>query len=421
MINRCIIFLLRIPIVIKVACVVLLLFAVRMSYISCAPDAADQILFNFTQDIALLRKALNNGASVDTRRQDDDMTPLMAAAQAGDVAKARLFMDYGADINAITRKIDGRSVLQIAVGNFDNAPNRSIIELLVANGADVRASDSLGNTVLHAALRATNYEDRMPLFALLMKHGANINAQNKNGDTMLHVTVENNNIVWVNLVRDHFGKLVNTELRNKKGLTPIEYARYFNFTDVVYALEKPFPVFGLKGDVDAYDINGLTPLMLAIIADNRDLVNKLVKERLARIDLRTNDSLNYPAIHLALFQQDLDMITLLLSLGANPSQTDNAGRTALLGIPWMQNLQKRKRALDMLVKAGANINARDNQGNGLLHYLIVHNDLQLFKYALQTYGKIIQLDLKNNNSDAPIDIARRLRRGEFVKALVGSQ
>ena len=100
----------------------------------------------------------------------------MAAAQAGDLARVQLFMDYGADINAITRKIDGRSVLQIAVGNFDNIHNTSIIEPLLANGADVRAADNLGNTVLHAALRVTNYEDRMPLFALLMKHGANINA-----------------------------------------------------------------------------------------------------------------------------------------------------------------------------------------------------------------------------------------------------
>ncbi len=392
-----------------------------MSYLSCASDTADQTLFNFTQDIALLRNALNGGAAVDTRRQDDDLTPLMAAAQAGDLARVQLFMDYGADINAITRKIDGRSVLQIAVGNFDNIHNTSIIEPLLANGADVRAADNLGNTVLHAALRVTNYEDRMPLFALLMKHGANINAQNKNGDTMLHVTVENNNLTWVDWVREKFGSLVNLELRNKRGLTPVAYAQYLLFIDIVYALQKPFLVIGLKGDVDAYDYNGLTPLMLAVVADNRDLVNKLVKERLARIDLRTNDSLNYPIIHLALFQQDLDMITLLLSLGANPEQKDNAGRTALLGIPWMQNLQKRKKALDMLVKAGSNINERDNRGNGLLDYLILHNDLQLFKYVLQTYGKTIQPNLKNNNSDAPIDIARRLRRWEFVKALGGSQ
>jgi ankyrin repeat protein len=111
------------------------------------------------------------------------------------------------------------------------------------------------------------------------------------------------------------------------------------------------------------------------------------------------------------------MLSFLLSLGANPEQRDEAGRTAILGIPWMQTLQKRKQALDILVKVGGNINARDNDGNGLLYYLILHNDLPLFKYVLQAYGKIIQLDLKNNNADAPIDIARRLRRSEFVKIL----
>jgi len=420
MINKCITFISRMPVVITVACVVLLLFVVRMSYISCALDTTDQILFDFSKDIGLLREALNNGAAVDTRRQDDGVTPLMAAVQAGDAERVRLFIDYGADINAVTKKLDGHSVLRIASGNFDNAPNMGIIELLLVNGADVRAVDNLGNTVLHAALRVTNYEDRMPLFSLLIKHGADINAQNKNGDTMLHVAIENNNLTWVEIVRDQFGALINTGLRNKSGFTPIEHAQYFNFTDIVYALQKPFAVFGLKGDVDAYDANGLTPLMIAVIGKNRDLVNTLVKDRLARTDLRSNDTFNYPLIHLALFQQDLNMITLLLSLGANLEQTDGAGRTALLGIPWVQMLQKRKQALDMMMQAGANINARDNQGNGLLYYLILHNDLPLFKYVLQTYGNKVQLDLKNNNSDSPMDLARRLRRSEFVKSLGGS-
>lgn len=407
------------PLIITVACVVLLLFVMRMGYISCASDTTNPLLFDFSKDIGLLREALNNGAAVDARRQDDDMTPLMAAVQTGDAVRSLLFMSYGADINAITKKLDGRSVLQIAVGNIDNAPNTGIVAILLANGADVRAADSLGNTVIHAALRATNYEDRMPLFSLLIKHGADINAQNKNGDTMLHVAIENNNIVWVKLVRDQFGALVNTGLRNRKGLTPIMYAQYLNFTDIVYELQKPFPTFGLKGDVDVYDVNGLTALMLAIISKNRNLVNRLVKERLANVELRTNDSFNYPIIHLALFQQDLDMIALLLSLGARLEQTDSAGRTALLGIPWVQLLQKRKQALDMMMQKGANINARDNQGNGLLYYLVLHNDLPLLKYVLQTYGDKVQRDLKNNNSDTPLDLARRLRRSEFVKALGG--
>lgn len=423
MFNKCITFISRIPVFVTVTCVVLLLFVMRMSDISCALsfDIRNPLLFDFSKDIALLREALNNGAAVDARRQDDDMTPLMAAVQAGDAIRTRLFMDYGADINAITRKLDGRSVLQIAVGNFDNAANSGIVALLLANGADVRAADSLGNTVMHAALRATNYEDRMPLFSLLIKHGADINAQNKNGDTMLHVTIENNNIVWVNLLRDQFGALINTGLRNRRGLTPIMYAQYLNFTDIVYALQKPFPTFGLKGDIDVYDSNGLTALMLAIISKNRNLVNTLIKDRLASVELRTNDAFNYPILHLALFQQDLDMIALLPSLGARLEQTDSAGRTALLGIPWVQLLQKRKQALDIMMQKGANINARDNQGNGLLYYLVLHNDVPFFKYVLQTYGNKIQLDLKNNNSDTPLDLARRLRRPEFIKALGGSQ
>jgi len=431
MINTCLKFISRIPTIIKIACIVLLLFAIRMSYLSCAADTTDQTLFNFNQDIALTRDALKAGAAVDSRKMDDDTTPLMAAVLAGDLARTQLFIDYGADVNARTRKLDGRSVLYIAVANFDNAFARSnfnradsfnILSLLITSGANMRGpQDNLGNAILHAAIRTTDYENRMPLFGLLMEHGADINAQNKNGDTVLNIAIENNNIPWVELVRTQFGSLINLRLRNRQGFFPIEYANYLHFVDIVYILEKPFPVLGLQGDVNAYDSNGLTPLMLAVIDNNKDLVNRLVKDRLARIDLRSSDAFNYSILHLALFQQALDMASLLISLGANVEQRDSTGRTALLGIPWMQTLQNRKKALEIILKAGANINAQDNRGNGLLYYLILQNDLPFFKYILQTYGNKVQVELKNNNSEAPIDVARRLRRWEFVKALGGSQ
>jgi ankyrin repeat protein len=177
------------------------------------------------------------------------------------------------------------------VSNYDNAPNIGIVGLLLSNGANVGITDSLGNTLLHSVLRVTNNEDRMALFALLVKHGANINARNKNGDTMLHSAIENNhlnnNLPLINLIRTQFGALVDLGLRNNRGLTPIEYAQYLNATDIVYELQRPFPVLGLSGDVNAYDSNGLTPVMLAVIDNNKALVQTLIRDYLPMIHFTT--------------------------------------------------------------------------------------------------------------------------------------
>ncbi len=76
-------------------------------------------------------------------------TPLMAAARAGDVVKARLLLEHGAD-HAVT-DAHGRS----AVSHAAIAAGRDVLELLHGYGAVLEHADRMGRTALHLAIYET--------------------------------------------------------------------------------------------------------------------------------------------------------------------------------------------------------------------------------------------------------------------------
>ena len=80
---------------------------------------------------------------------------------------------------------------------------KEMVELLIANGADVNAKGRVGNTALHLAANQ-NKED---IFELLIANGADVNAKNKFNETPLDFAVaKTNNLKIPDLLRKHGGK-----------------------------------------------------------------------------------------------------------------------------------------------------------------------------------------------------------------------
>jgi ankyrin repeat protein len=137
------------------------------------------------------------GADVN-QADDDDNTPLFAAAQMGNVAVARcLVKEFGADVNLANQKgatplyiaaqeghvavvrclamefggdvtvsiRAGATALQIASQNGHLAVMRCLIE---EHGADVNQADNYGKTLLMVAARMNHTK----VIAYLLKHGA---------------------------------------------------------------------------------------------------------------------------------------------------------------------------------------------------------------------------------------------------------
>ncbi len=126
-----------------------------------------------------LRPQLDRDTSLTTQVSASGATALHGACWWGSVTGAKLLLERGADVNALTRD----SFLKIApIGcavATPNVPNPSedesvvvaLVELLLAHGANVNAQRRDGMTALHAAA----YRGHLKVIEALLKAGADPN------------------------------------------------------------------------------------------------------------------------------------------------------------------------------------------------------------------------------------------------------
>jgi ankyrin repeat protein len=230
-----------------------------------------------------------------------------------------------------------QSALDLAIqeGHYE------IAEFLMAQGADVNASDPLW---FRTPLSATTGVDRIELAELLLNHGA---------DPFL---------------RDAWG-----------GMTPLHSAAKFRSSALVEKL------LSLGVDVNARDDFGRTPLHLV----SRDLVEKtylgqsdnaaaaIAKKLLeagANRDIRTYlQHKNQTPLHLAAFHGNPTVLRVLLESGADVATTDALGCTALhlaASGEYDENIRLRLQVVKLLLQYGANVRTKDLNGSLPLDYAI---------------------------------------------------
>ena len=101
-------------------------------------------------------------------------TPLHLAAWGG-IEKARLFLEKGADTNAVDN--NGCTPLHCAA---ESCSSEVLLELFIERGANVNAADNNGSTALHMAARGNN-EDSL---AILIEYGGDDTIANNYGETV---------------------------------------------------------------------------------------------------------------------------------------------------------------------------------------------------------------------------------------------
>jgi len=400
-----------------VVCALSLIYILRFNF--NISGAIDEALFDYNSSITDMRDALEKGAQVDARNSEG-MTPLMLAARRGDVPRAQFLIANGADVNARNPKLNNWSVLQFAINYGDDTGSLDIARLSINNGANVRVRGRDNDSVLHNALNITNFDTRMLFVSYLIKLGAPVNAQDNKGDTMLHRAVQIKARGWIDMFRKQYFLLTDEQLKNKSGYTPLTFAENFGFTEIVEILEKKPSIIGMdvKVPVNEYGPNGLTILMMAVLAGKKDLVQELLADRKANINLRSSDVLQFTPLQLAMLQEDVPMVALLLKNGADMSVQNADGQNAITFIDWVYSVPIKKQLLQLFVQSGGQINVQDAQGNTLLHYVTMHNDLELAKFMVKTYGKMLLPGIKNRNYDTPMDIAYRNRNTAMMNLLV---
>ena len=386
----------------------------------------------------------------------DDATPLHRAAHAGDLPTAQRLLSSGADANAVTRL--GVTPLALAAG----AGHPAIVDALLAAGADPRRATPHGETPLMAAARTGAVQS----VESLLLHGAAAEVDAREGwrgqTALMWAAAENHASVVAPLVAA--GAAV--DARSDAGFTPLAFAVRAGNAGAVDAL------LDAGADVDLPLPDGTTPLHLAVLNAHYDVAVQLLARGadpnaegpgwtpLHQLvwTRRPNRHYNNPAAFptgtvtdlalaralvahgadvnagqtaeprdgyrnalnrrgatpflLAAKAVDLELMRLLLDLGADPLLTNENGTTALLvaagvGI-WSASespgsADEALAAVKLMVELGDSVAAVDGNGDGALHGAVMRGSKELVLYLLERGAA---LDPVNAQGWTPLTIAQ---------------
>lgn len=341
---------------------------------------------------------LDHGADVNARGG----AALIDAAQAGNRAMVEFLLAHGANIN---ENGGGRTPTPL----FTAVQHRfeAVTATLLTNKADANVSNSQGDTPLMWAIQSGPDS----IVQMLLAAGANVNAENNQGRTPLSFAAER---PWPELVK----KLLDAKADPNAGKldAPLLCAIHEKNVTVARLLLEAGANPNAKGTVDwrikiGNEIYGggaqITPLWLAIDSDEFPMVQLLLKYKADPNDSQTDGrSVLFNAL------AHTNILAALVDAGATVDVRDTtqpfpqgkaSNETPLLAA--VQNPSDAE-SVNILLKRGANPNARTLQGNTPLH-LAAYNlpNSNVFNALIDHKA---QLNVRNHEGETPLDILKKV-------------
>src|SRR5262249_34555523 len=254
-----------------------------------------------------VERLLARGADKEARTFEG-ATPLMLATIANDVESMRMLIVKGADSNATAKK--GQTSLMLASWSDRQSigAERKAARLLIDSGANVNAQDDEGQSALSGAASA----DNLAAAKLLLSKGADVNARNKKGRTALMQAAYAGNVEMLMLL---LSKGADANLKDNQGTTALMEAAFLN--------RKPEAVVVLlqRGANIRQKENNGTALLIAELADRDDTI-QLLKQAGAALD-------NDEGLILAAYRGQTGKVESLLAKGADANAIGTQGKPVL--------------------------------------------------------------------------------------------
>lgn len=229
-------------------------------------------------DITRAQVLIERGANIN-ETDKKGLTPLMWAICEKQTQAALKLIDMGADINIKDQYSFSALFYAISYGNME------VFNHLLAKGADLKQKDSNGYSYLHVAVGYRQAE----IAKMLINMKLNVNEKNIYGETPLHLALTNRMYGMAKLLIDN-GADINA--RDNYGSTPLHYTVRYGYTTNTAKIMKELTsnkdrntemtaksmidyLLSKNSDARIKDAWGFTPVSLAYYYKDEDLADFL--------------------------------------------------------------------------------------------------------------------------------------------------
>lgn len=363
---------------------------------------------NESEELLLLKKAIQNGDLLETKR----LLLLKTSLSRNEICEAfletikanqiKIFQYFIEDVDGLSLRytdLKGRRALHYAV----EVGGKEMVNVLLKHGATLSYADNEGYQAIHIATQTGNID----MLTFLITNGANVSGAKtlKDGYTPIHIAALSNQPEALEILAERVGSLNIQTKRQSDSLTPLHLAVKAGHGQIVKILCER------RACLDLADIEGRTPLHYAADRGNIEIMKILLAYGSS---LNVKDSSRRTVLQYSIYSKSAECVQALIDSGARIDEADMSGHTPIVAAVAVGSAD----IVQILVKHGADVNVRAPGNETPLLLASSAGNVDVIKILLDAGADVLAT---NRQSETVLHKCQKVsheKRDEVVQLLV---